>query len=283
MFDCVRAAFEEIDKDSLHDHGDGGRENDDFFRGLQVLVTAAEVGGGEVIDLLRSAGGWDDDPAPERSSGGDDNDSTHPPPTYDAQGRPLIAVRVHSPPDFNRLVGVVSSSRSSSPHSHLVVKAKIMSSDGLWATLCWADVRVPCVEEGVLYGDDEEEDDNDWSRGGKSPTRSTRHQCVVHSPRIGVGGGREKAHKLNMGKDALYAQEDSSSLCAVLEARSLAIGGAGAAAWTGSRLVEALGGEVLGGKSAVRCFVHVPSGGGKEDALDAATGMLFAECARGEV
>ena len=54
--------------------------------------------------------------------------------------------------------------------------------------------------------------------------------------------------KPTMGKDALYAQEDSSSLSAVLEARSSQAGGGGpgppAAAWTGSSLCEALGGEV---------------------------------------
>ncbi|GMH99522.1 hypothetical protein TrVE_jg3889 [Triparma verrucosa] len=325
MYDCIDAVFEEIDKDSTRDHDGGGGENEEFFRGLTVVVTAVEVKGGKVKDLLRDAGGWEADADSRGGRGGvlgeesDDSDSdsdndegTKKGEDVDSAGRPFVKVQVHTSQDFNKLVGVLSSvrhkdkKRQSIPYAHLVVKARIMSGEGLWSTVVFADVRVPAVDESVLYGvDDEEEDGYDWSRGGTSPTRSSHHKCVVHDERVlrisGEGGDGGKANRTHaLGMDRLHAQEDSAALGCILESRwgadrqgrgGRGLGGVNFDSGFDSALCKLIGRDVGGfgvagcgsEGSAVRCFVHVPSGGAKADAIDAATGMLFAECARGDV
>ena len=175
-----------------------------------MCVTAVEVVGGEVRDLLRGGVSGDLQTIDTEEPLCQEFDRDQATPTVEDK---MLKVKVNSEHDFNKLLGVITSVRSSHRaldiqrghklgrnSGHVVVRMGVVSEGRRWCDVVFVGLNVPQVEDCVLTGD-LLEDDGGMGGGGRIWTRFLNFFCDTRLLEIAIGPGRvlligKKTHSL---------------------------------------------------------------------------------------
>jgi len=226
---------------------------------LKVEVSAVEVCEGERVDLLRKANNGNYD---------EENTGCHGTDVVDEDENKELRVELHKAADFSKLIGVITSTRNKrkrQSYSHAVVKLHVLVDSPhkadckTWCTIIFLDLCVPTVDGSVLFANE-----------------------IYDDPSIiSYSGG-------DMGRDYLYAQEDSSEVGDIL-GRRISENTGDANDYdididfdtsfienTKTELVRAVGRNAFSTGS-IRVFVHINGGrrNTREETKEAASAMLF--------
>ena len=274
MWECVKTIFDQIDYRCVHKHSNDFENNSVFYRSCTVQVSAVEVLSGRVKDLLKEAGNLGDGTDVANDGAADDGkDWTDPSCPSGELTEALLKVEITNQSDFNKIVGVIASVRSmkkrqvaESTHSHSVITLTVMNGTNLWCKIVFVDLTIPQVDDCVLYGEDEFEDQGHLNSGNY--TQQTRN-----SERSRPSAGRR--HK----RDLLYAQEDVNFIVNALSSRARFSPEEKKAEDNNSNaaLAKVMGDDLVKEGAACRVFVHMSAlSYDREETKDTASGLLFA-------